>query len=90
MLVNFSGVEGFLVSEKKNGFVVFTSSRKRAIHKKASFMCKVIALLKKNALYLGVNVFRTEVLIGDTILRLQLETGPPELQIRVGHGAMPG
>ena len=30
-------------------------------------MCKVIALLKKNALYLGVNVFRTEVLIGDTI-----------------------
>ena len=30
-------------------------------------MCKVIALLKKNALYLGVNAFRTEVLIGDTI-----------------------
>ena len=47
-------------------------------------------ITKKNALYLGVNVFRTEVLIGDTILRLQLETGPPELQIRVGHGAMPG
>ena len=90
MLVNFSGVEGLLVSEKKNGFVVFTSSRKRAIHKKSVIYVQSYCITKKNALYLGVNVFRTEVLIWDTILRLQLETGPPELQIRVGHGAMPG
>ena len=32
---------------------------------------------KKNALYLSVNVFSTKVLIGDTILRLLMETGPP-------------
>ena len=32
---------------------------------------------KKKALYLSVNVFSTKVLIGDTILRLLMETGPP-------------
>ena len=58
--------------------------------KKSVIYVQSYCITKKNALYLGVNVFRIEVLIGDTILRLQLETGPPELQIRVGHGAMPG
>ena len=82
MLVNFSGVEGFLVSV--HVLQETCNSQKSVIYVQS------YCITKKNALYLGVNVFRTEVLIGDTILRLQLETGPPELQIRVGHGAMPG
>ena len=32
---------------------------------------------KKKLIYLSVNVFSTKVLIWDTILCLQLETGPP-------------
>ena len=82
MLVNFSGVEGFLVSV--HVLQETCNSQKSVIYVQS------YCITKKNALYLGVNVFSTEVLIGDTILRLQLETGPPELQIRVGHGAMPG
>ena len=40
---------------------------------------KVFPLLweKKHLIYLSVNVFSTKVLIWDTILCLQLETGPP-------------
>ena len=59
MLVNFSGVQGFLVSEKKDGFVVFTSSRKRAIHKKSVIYVQSYCIAK------SVNVFSTKVLIGD-------------------------
>ena len=32
---------------------------------------------KKNVLYLSVNVFSTKVLIGNTTLRVLMETGPP-------------
>ena len=34
-------------------------------------------VLKKCTFYLSVNVFSTKVLIGDTILRLLIKTGPP-------------
>ena len=33
--------------------------------------------MKLHALYLSVKVSSTKVLIGDTILRLLIETGPP-------------
>ena len=47
MLVNFTGDEGFLVSEKKDGFVVLTSSRKRAIHKKSVIYVQSYCIAKK-------------------------------------------
>ena len=45
----------------------------------------MVSVWKKNALYLSVNVFSTEVLIGTLFLRLLLETRPPFLRGHPSH-----
>ena len=39
----------------------------------------------KNVLYFSVNVLSKKILIGDTILRLLPETGPPILRGHTSH-----
>ena len=41
------------------------------------FFSRGHAIVEKKVLYLSVNVFSTKVLIGNTILRVPMETGPP-------------